>query len=82
MDIKDLIPKMFADAKLAVTLNNAKLAACSLPHDFAIPLNRLTREELPAPMLFCRWKCRTCGGIVDGEHRYWYNLGLAHRPKC
>lgn len=81
MEARDVIPQMFADAKIAVALNNAKLDACALPHEFEIPLNRLTREELPAPVLFCRWKCKWCGGIVDGEHKHWYKLGLKHNER-
>lgn len=77
----DDVKKLFTDAKVTVAFNNAKLAVCKLPHDFSIPLNRLTREELPAPVMFCRWKCKTCGGIVDGEHKHWYLLGLAHGGK-
>lgn len=69
---------MWLEARAAVEANNAKLAKCVVPHDFAIPVNRLTREEIPAPLLFCRWKCKGCGGIVDGEHKHWYSLGLSH----
>lgn len=64
-----------------VRKNQAKLEACD-GHEFSVPLNRLTKERLEAPSLFCDWECVHCGGVVDGPSKRWYDRGLAHGRKA
>ncbi len=73
--------KLLAEVKALVLENNQRLASCSLPHDFSIPIDRITKEELPARRLFCKWKCTKCSAIQDFEHKHWYELGLKHASK-
>lgn len=73
--------KLVAEIKAAILENNQKLASCSLPHQFTIPLDRITKVELPAPRVFCKWKCKLCGAIQDFEAKRWYELGLKHASR-
>lgn len=73
--------KIFEEVKQWLAQNDAKLKACPLPHEFSIPLDRLTREPIPEPKIFCKWQCVKCGAIEDGREKFWYELGLAHAKR-
>ncbi len=61
-----------------VKANQALLEACPR-HDFSIPINRRTGEPMEKhDRIFCKWKCAKCGGIVEGDHKRWYERGLNH----
>lgn len=56
--------------------NNKKLDSCSR-HYFE-PINRNTNQPLKKPEIFCKWKCKYCGGTVDSTARNWYLKGAEH----
>lgn len=70
-----------AEVKKTILENNQKLASCQLPHEFTIPIDRITKAELPEKQIFCKWKCKLCGAIQDFEAKHWYELGLQHAKK-
>ncbi|HEY9610580.1 hypothetical protein [Allocoleopsis sp.] len=53
-----------------VKQNGAILDGCGR-HDFSIDLR-------PEKVAGKRWKCANCGGEVNSENKYWYELGLEH----
>lgn len=61
----------------AVKANCALLDACA-KHDFSTPVDRRTKQPIPERVLFCDWRCKNCGGHVDGIAKQWYELGLKH----
>lgn len=50
--------------------NDARLRACSGPHDF--------EEHERRGTVLGSYRCRRCGGVVDVSQGVWYRLGLAH----
>lgn len=52
-----------------VKTNFAKLDACPGPHDF----EAVDRKPLPN-----KYRCKVCGGEVDGHAAHWYRKGLEH----
>lgn len=54
-----------------VKANNARLDACTGPHEFSdVPPERGT---------LVRYKvCAKCGGRLDKVHAHWYERGLKH----
>jgi hypothetical protein len=53
-----------------VKANYAKLQACVGPHGF---------EDIdPGKTFGKRYRCRLCGGELDGAKVSWYQLGLEH----
>lgn len=70
--------QIIEEVKIFMADNGAKLKSCSLPHKFTIPVDRITKADLPERRVFCEWKCELCGAIQDFGHKHWYELGLKH----
>jgi hypothetical protein len=50
------------------------LEKCPGPHDF---------QEIKDGKAFgAKWRCATCGGVVDYQAAAWYTRGLAHAAKA
>lgn len=66
------IPKKEQDKIwLEVKENQAKLNGCPGPHDFVA-------ETDPPTRAVSRYRCRICGGHVNGSAVKWYHDGLRH----
>ncbi|QGF21774.1 putative sigma-factor [Bacillus phage vB_BcM_Sam46] len=50
--------------------NDAKLRKCQ-QHDFSIDLE-------PGSTWNKKWKCTKCGGHVQNQAKYWYEMGVTH----
>ena len=62
----DEVKKIWEDVKK----NQAKLRGCPGPHDF--------EDMNPNEAIRKKYRCRLCGGEIDGSKYYWYAMGLEH----
>lgn len=52
--------------------NNKILKGCDY-HEF------IRNPSEPSEFQYTAYKCKYCGGTVDGKSRYWYEKGLEHK---
>jgi hypothetical protein len=64
----------FREVLAEVRANLAILESCPGPHDF--------QEIKDGKVFFAKWRCATCGGVVDSAAAAWYTRGLAHAAKA
>lgn len=69
-EISGLPPKDINQAWEKIKANRELLDGCAC-HNFSIDL-------LPDKTMGKRWKCTRCGGEVNSENKYWYELGIEH----
>lgn len=50
--------------------NHKALETCVGPHDFV--------DQTPEKQIGKKWRCKACGGTLDGVERHWYEQGLKH----
>ena len=53
-----------------VKANLTKLEECPGPHQFEGPLDK--------DLSFNKYRCKRCGGVIDGINQLWYQRGLKH----